>query len=204
MSAEDRAAIERLARRNSRLYLSGLAASLIGNGALSLVAGIWVKSLTGSSAEAGLVSVCIYAPSLAGPLAGVLADRIRRQRLLLALNLVSALLLLPLLAVRGRSDAWIIFAVMTWYGVDLTLTGPAENGVFAEMLPTELRQRLNGWNLGLQETGRLVAPLAGAGLFTAIGGGSVAVLDAVTFLFAAVMIWRIRVPETRPERSTSH
>jgi MFS family permease len=78
---------------------------LIGNSALSLVAGIWVKSLTGSSAEAGLVSVCIYAPSLAGPLAGVLADRARRRRLLLALNVVSAVILLPLLAVHGwRAD----------------------------------------------------------------------------------------------------
>lgn len=62
---------ERLARRNGRLYLIGLAASLIGNSAMSLVAGIWVKSLTASSMEAGLVSVCVFAPSLAGPLAGV-------------------------------------------------------------------------------------------------------------------------------------
>ncbi|HXB48353.1 MAG TPA: hypothetical protein VNW50_11380, partial [Streptosporangiaceae bacterium] len=36
-------------RRNGRLYLTGLAVSVVGNNAMSLAAGIWVKSLTGSS-----------------------------------------------------------------------------------------------------------------------------------------------------------
>lgn len=52
----DEAAVE---RRNGRLYLSGLAVSVVGDNALSLAAGIWVKSLTGSSSEAALVSVCV-------------------------------------------------------------------------------------------------------------------------------------------------
>ncbi|HEX4660004.1 MAG TPA: MFS transporter, partial [Streptosporangiaceae bacterium] len=138
-------------RRNGRLYLAGLAVSVIGNNALSLAAGIWVKSLTGSSSEAALVSVCVYAPSLAGPLAGVVADRVRRRRFLVWLNIVSAALVLPLLAVGGPGSAWIIFAVMIWYGVHLALCGPAEEALFAVMLSRELRQELNGWSLGFQE-----------------------------------------------------
>jgi hypothetical protein len=35
-------------RCNGRLYLTGLAVSVIGNNAMSLAAGIWVKSLTGT------------------------------------------------------------------------------------------------------------------------------------------------------------
>jgi len=191
---------EHLARRNGRLYLIGLAASLIGNSAMSLVAGIWVKSLTGSSTEAGLVSVCVYAPSLAG----MLADRVRRRRFLLGLNALSAVMLLPLLAVNGRGEVWLVFAVMTWYGIDLTLVAPAENGLFVAMLPAGARQRLNGWNLGLQETGRLVAPLLGAGLFVLVGGGAVALLDAATFVLAALMIRRIRLEEAKPTPKQTH
>ncbi len=70
---------------------------------MSLAAGIWVKSLTGSSSEAALVSVCVYAPSLAGPLAGVVADRVRRRRFLVCLNLVSAALVLRPLPSAGRA-----------------------------------------------------------------------------------------------------
>jgi predicted MFS family arabinose efflux permease len=185
-------------RRNGRLYLTGLAVSVIGNNAMSLAAGIWVKSLTGSSSEAALVSVCVYAPSLAGPLAGVVADRVRRRRFLVWLELVSAALVLPVLAVRGPGSVWIIFAVMTWYGIQLTLSSPAESALFAVMLSRERRQELNGWSLGLQEAGRLVSPLFGAGLFALVGGGTVSVFDAVTFLIAAVMLSRIRLREARP------
>ncbi len=184
-------------RRNGRLYLAGLAVSVIGDSALSLAAGIWVKSLTGSS-EAALVSVCVYAPTLAGPLAGALADRVRRRRYLIRLNLVSAALVLPLLAVRGPGSAWLIFAVMTWYGIHLTLSSPAESALFAVMLPQDLRQELNGWSLGFQEAGRLVSPLFGAGLFALVGGGPVSLFDAATFVTAAVMLSLIRLREARP------
>jgi Na+/melibiose symporter-like transporter len=191
-------------RRNGRLYLTGLAVSVIGNNAMSLAAGIWVKSLTGSSSEAALVSVCVFAPSLAGPLAGVVADRVRRRRFLVWLNLVSAALVLPALAVTGPGSVWIIFAVMTWYGIQLALSGPVEDALFAVMLSRELRQELNGWSLGLQETGRLVSPLFGAGLFALAGGGIVSVFDAITFVIAAVMLSRIRLREARPVPQPRH
>ena len=191
-------------RRNGRQYLIGLAVSVIGDNAMSLAAGIWVKSLTGSSSEAALVSVCVYAPSLAGPLAGVVADRVRRRRFLVRINLISAALVLPLLGVGGSGSVWIIFAVMTWYGIHLTLSGPAEDALFAVMLSRELRQELNGWSLGLQEVGRLVSPLFGAGLFALVGGGIVSVFDATTFVIAAVMLSRIRVREARPLSQPRH
>jgi MFS family permease len=191
-------------RRNGRLYLTGLAVSVIGNNAMSLAAGIWVKSVTGSSSEAALVSVCVYAPSLAGPLAGVVADRVRRRRFLVWLNLVSAALVLPPLAIRGPGSIWIIFAVMTWYGIHLTLSDPAENALFAVMLSRKLRQELNGWSLGFQEAGRLVSPLFGAGLFALVGGGTVSVFDAITFVIAAVMLSRIRLREARPVPQERH
>ena len=186
--------------RNARLYLTGLGCSVIGSMALSLVAGIWVKSLTGSSSEAGLVSACIYLPSLFGPLAGMFADRVARRRLLVRLSVVSAVADLPLLAVRSAAWTWIIFCVMSWYGTQLVLSGPAEDALFAQMLPQDLRQRVNGWRLGLQESGRLVAPLAGAGLFALAGGGVVALVDAVTFVVAAVATSRLRTPDEAPPR----
>jgi Na+/melibiose symporter-like transporter len=194
-SGDDAAGAE---RRNGRLYLAGLAVSVIGDNAMSLAAGIWVKSLTGSSSEAALVSVCVYAPSLAGPLAAVVTDRVRRRRFLMWLNLVSAALVLPPLAVSGPGSIWIIFAVMTWYGIHLTLAGPAESALFAVMLSRDLRQELNGWSLGFQEAGRLVAPLFGAGLFALVGGGTVSVFDAITFVIAAATLSRIRLREARP------
>jgi MFS family permease len=175
-----------------------LAGSLVGNSAMSLVAGIWVKSLTGSSAQAGLVSACVYAGTIGGPIAGLIADRLARRRLLLFLNLLSAATILPLVLVDSRSRVWILFAVMAIYGIEATLIGPAEDALFAEMFTPEFRRRINGWRLTIQEIGRLVAPLLGAGLFVLLGGGAVAGLDAATFVIAALVITRLKVDDVRP------
>jgi hypothetical protein len=188
------------ASRNARWYFAGLAGSLIGNSALALVAGVWVKALTGSSSQAGLVSACVYAPTIAAPVAGLIADRVPRLRFLFWMNLVAAGMVLLLILVRSRSQVWIVFVVMAGYGILATLMDPAEDALFAQMFSPELRQRINGWRLMIQETGRLLAPLLGAGLFVLLGGGAVAALDSATFVFAALVITRLRTADPPPER----
>src|ERR1700722_10157384 len=178
-------------RRNGRLYLIGLAASLVGNSAMTLVAGIWVKSLTGSSGQAGLVSALTYAPTLVAPVAGLVADRVDRRRWLVVVNIVSAATILSLLGVRSAREVWLIYLAMAIYGLEWVLLDPAENALFAEIFGDEFRRRINGRRLAIQETGRLVAPLLGAGLFALVSGGAVAALDAATFLVAAGVAARL-------------
>jgi MFS family permease len=185
---------EQVQRHNGRLYLIGLAASLVGNSAMTLVAGIWVKSLTGSSARAGLVSALAYAPALAGPVAGMIVDRVDRRRWLVAVNLVSAATILSLLGVRSAAGWWLIAVATCVDGLELVLIGPAEDALFAQIFSDAFRRRINGRRLAIQETGRLVAPLLGAGLFAVVGGGAVASLDAATFVVAAAITARLIVP----------
>ena len=186
---------------NARWYFAGLAASLLGNSAMSLVAGVWVKELTGSSSRAGLVSACVYAGTMGAPVAGLIADRLPRKRLLLWLNLLSAATMLALLLVSSRAEVWIVFVVMALYGIEATLMDPVEDALFAQMFTTGFRRKINGWRLTIQETGRLAAPLLGASLFVLVGGGAVAALDAATFVFAALVIARLRVQDTTPART---
>ena len=86
-----------LAHRNARLYLSAQAMSLLGDGALWLAMGIWIKVLTGSSAAAGLSFFALALGSAGGPLGGMLADKVRRRPLLIVTNLATAGLVLLLL-----------------------------------------------------------------------------------------------------------
>jgi MFS family permease len=190
-------------RRNGRLYLIGLAASLVGNSAMTLVAGIWVKSLTGSSGQAGLVSALTYAPTLAAPVAGLVADRVDRRRWLVLVNLVSAATILSLLGVRSASEVWLIDVAMTVYGLEAVLLDPAENALFAEIFSDEFRRRINGRRLAIQETGRLAAPLLGAGLFALASGGAVAALDAATFVVAAGVAARLVIGPGRRRAARS-
>lgn len=184
--------------RNARFYLTGLTASMLGDSAMTLVAAVWVKSLTGSNAAAALVSAVIYLPSLLAPLAGALADRVRRLPLLIATNLAMAAILPWLLLVDRSGRVWLIYAAMLGYGLAMVVTGPAENALFAAIFDDRLRARLNGLRLTLQEGCKLIAPLVGAGMFAAVGGGWVAALDAATFCVAAIAISRLRVDEPPP------
>jgi MFS family permease len=190
-------------RRNGRIYLTGLAFSLLGDSAMSLVSGIWVKSLTGSNSAAALVSVCVYAPSMLGPLAGLVADRIRVRPILVSTNVAAAALVSLLLLVRSEPDVWLIYVVMAGYGLSAVLIDPAESALFTAIFSSEARPRINGLRLTLQESGKLIAPLGGAAIFTAFGGGLVAALDAVTFLIAAAAVMRLRL-RIVPREPVSH
>jgi MFS family permease len=187
-----------LARRDARLYVAGQGLSLFGDAAMWLALGIWAKTLTGSSAAAGLVMFAIVAPQLAAPAAGLLVDRVRRRPLLIATNLITGAAVLALLAVRDRDQLWLIYAVAAVYGTSYTVLNSGQSALLADLLPSELLAEANGLLQTLREAQRLIAPLAGAGLFSLVGGGAVAAIDATTFAAAAGALLAMRVQEPSP------
>src|SRR6266700_783050 len=76
--------------RDARLLLAGESFSMFGDRAMLLVLGIWAKTLTGSSAAAGMVFFVLGLPALAGPLAGLVVDRVRRRTLMIVVDLFMA------------------------------------------------------------------------------------------------------------------
>lgn len=193
-----------LATRNARVYLIGQTLSLFGDTALWLAMAIWVKSLTGSSADAGLVFFFFTAPTLLSPASGLLVDRVRRRPLLIATNLVTGGAVLLLLLVHGRGDVWLIYLVMSLYGLAYTVLGSGQSALLTVMLPADLLPDANGALQTVRELLRLVSPLAGAGLYTLVGGGAVAVVDAATFLAATLALLLLRLEEPAPHPAEGH
>jgi Major Facilitator Superfamily len=76
--------------------------------------------------------------------------------------------------------------------------GPAETALLPALVPADLLAEANGARQTLTEGLRLITPLLGAGLFTLVGGGPVAVIDAATFLVAAASLAALRVNEPAP------
>ncbi|MGW6845069.1 MFS transporter [Streptomyces sp. NPDC054958] len=186
--------------RNARLYLSGVVVSGFGTTAMWLVAGVWVKSLTGSDALAALTVFTMWAPVLAGPALGALADRLPRRPLLVALGLVMAALLPLLLLVDSADRVWLLFAVLLVYGTCSAVHGAAEAALVPQAVGLRLLGDFNGLRLTADEGMKLLAPLVGAALFARSGGATVALLDAVTFALAAGIFALLRVREEPPER----
>lgn len=186
-----------------RLLFVGLATSMAGDALMLLVFGIWVKQLTGSSGAAGLVMLFIVVPYALGPLGGWLIDRFRRKPFLVLANLASALIMLPLLAVHSARDVWVIYLVAGLYGISSVSIASALNGLLKELLAADALGTGNGALQTVREGLRLGGPLAGAGLFAVSGGSTVAVIDAATFVVAALAIARMRLKEDLPERAVA-
>jgi MFS family permease len=195
---------ELLRHRDARLLLAGETFSSFGDRAMFLALGVWAKELSGSNAAAGLVFFFIALPSLLAPLGGMLVDRVRRRPLMIVVDLCVGAAMLLLLLVHGRSQLWLLYAVSVGYGAASLVFSSAQSALLKTMLPPELLAPANGFYQTMREGLRLVAPLAGAGLFTAIGGGGVAIVDAATFACSAITLSRLRVVEARPRPAEQH
>jgi MFS family permease len=187
-----------LAMRDARLYLVGQSFSLLGDTALWLALALWARELAGSPSAGAMVIFCIAVPQLASPLSGLLVDRVRRRTLLLWVNPLTAVAVLPLLAVDDRGDLWIVYLVALAYGASYTLLGAGQSALLATMLPPELLGPANTVLQTVREALRLVAPVAGVGLYTVAGGRAVALLDAATFLIAFATLLALRHREPKP------
>ncbi|MFJ2291690.1 MFS transporter [Streptomyces sp. NPDC087894] len=180
--------------RTARLCLTGLLVSGFGTSAMWLTAGVWVKSVTGSDSLAALTVCAMWAPVLAGPALGAVADLVSRRLLLVTVSLVMGGLMASLLLVAPDQRIGVLFAVLFVYGVSGVLLDAAEAALVAGAVDARLRGDFNGLRTTVNEGMKLLAPLAGAGLFARYGAGPVVVLDAVTFAVAALVYARVREP----------
>lgn len=186
--------------RDARIFLAGWTASQFGDWAMIIVLAVWAKALTDSNASAGLVFFALAAPSIFSPLAGVVVDRVRRRPLLIAVYSIEAVLVLGLLFVHDRGDVWILYAMAVLTGTFGTLAASARSALMTVTIPRELLGEGNAIFQSVREGLRIVAPLAGAGIYAAAGGGVVAIVDSVSFVFVVAALLLMRTPEPRFER----
>jgi MFS family permease len=187
----------------TRLY-AGLTASMFGDSVMLVVLSMWVKTITGSNAKAGLTFFFMIIPALFAPLLGVWIDRLKRKPLLIWGHVASGLGVLPLTLVHSEGQVWVIWGVAMMYGASFVILPAALNGLLKELVPKDMLVDANSSLQTTKESFRLFGPLIGALLFTWLGGWAVAVLDAASFGVAALVIATIAVQEAVPEHEESH
>ncbi len=189
------------AHRDARTYIAGQSLSVIGDSALWLAMGIWVKILTGSNSAAGLTFFAFVCGLLVAPASGVIADRLRRRPMLIAANLGTAALVCALLLVHGRGQVWLIYAVMFGYGAANSLIASGQTALLTLLVPGDLLGDANAVLQMASQGLRVITPLLGAGLLAWVGAAPVILLDAGTFVVAAGTVLALRLREPRPDRA---
>ena len=180
----------------------GSAASLTGDAvagiALPLVA---VFTLTASPLEVGLLTAVVWAPQLIlGLPAGVWLDRVRRRPVLIGADLGRAVVLtvVPVAAVQGWLELWLLYAVAAATGALATLFRVG----WTAYLPSIIgRGRLVEGNSGLEATNTVVGiggPGLGGFLVQVLTAPVALVVDAVSFVASASTLAMIRAGEPAP------
>ncbi|MEU1684292.1 MFS transporter [Micromonospora sp. NPDC005707] len=190
-----------LRRRDFRLLFVALLASMAAESILLLALAVWVKDLTGSDGMAGATIFAVIAPMVLAPLVGWVVDRCRRRPFFVAANLGTAVLLCPLFAVHGRADVWVIYVVAGLYGLSYITLSAVLSGLIRHLVPSDLLADANGVLQTVRQGLRLVGPLAGAGLYAAVGGWLLVALAMAGFVTAAAVVGVLPVTETTPAGS---
>ena len=183
----------------SRVFLSGQAISLLGDGLAVLAIPLLVLDLTRSPLISGLSAASMTLGYLAvGLPAGVLVDRLDAWRVLVAMDVgrAAAFAVLYLLWVTGAARLWVIMTIALAAGAVSVFFETALVVVVKDLFPGPGLIRANS-ALELASQAGLVAGPAIVGVLAAAGAlGAALLADALTFAvsLASLLAVRRRVP----------
>jgi MFS family permease len=186
-----------LLRRNRdfrRLYVASLI-SLGGDWFLLVALFGLVLHFSGSAIAVALViAVEDLMYFLLSPVAGVLADRIDRRRLMVGADLARAVVCLGFLLIRTDSLLWLAFVLLAVMASFSAAFEPASLAALPNLVDEEDLATANALSGSLWGTMLAVGAALGGVVAAVFGRDTAFILDAVSFLASAWLIWRIRRP----------
>lgn len=170
----------------------GQIVSLFGDWFNLIASAALISSLTQSGlAVGGLFVVRMLAPFLISPFAGVAADRYNRKWILILADLSRAMVVLGFLYVRTAEQVWLLYVLTA---IQLAISGfffPARNAILPDIVNRSELGAANAlssatWSVMLALGAALGGIVAGEwGIYPAF------VIDALTFVVSALLIWRV-------------
>ncbi|GAA1529799.1 MFS transporter [Kribbella lupini] len=180
-------------RRDYRLVLSAGLISLTGDWILRTGLAFHVYTLTGSTLASGGLLLASFVPLVVlGSLAGVFVDRWDRRRTMIVVNLLHAVVLLPLLAVRDESGLWVVYVIVLAQSCLQQFFRPAEQSLVPHLVDPQQLVTANALNSQSNDIARLIGAALGGVLAAAGGMPLLATVDAATYLLATGLLYGVR------------
>lgn len=197
-----------LYHRNYRLFFVGQGTSLIGTWMQRIALSWLVYRLTHSVFLLGTVGFAGQIPILLlSPLAGVLADRINRRRLLIVTQILSMLqaFVIAALILLHTISVWHIISLSIFLGIVNAFDTPARQAFVVEMI--EKREDLGNaiaLNSSMFNGARLLGPSIAGILIAAVGEGVCFLLNGISYLAVIFALMAMKItPKKAPVRKTN-
>ena len=178
-----------------RLWI-GQGASFVGDAVSMVALVVLVVEITGSASAVGGALVARLLPTIASPLAGVIADRVDRRVVLVASDLARAVLVLGLVFARDLATIYVLVFLM---GLARTVFNPTVRAAFPSVVGGGDLTRANALISGTFSTSIMVGPALGGLLVASIGVDAAFLADAVTYLVSAILLSTVPLPHPRRE-----
>lgn len=189
--------------RNFSMLWTGQLVSTMGSALSSLAASIYIYRITGSALSVGLMLMATVAPSLlVGLFAGVFVDRYDRRKIMIAADLLRAVLIaiVPILIPLHIAWLYIIIALTSAIG---QFFDPAHESVLPEVASDKELAAANSL-IAISQFGSTAVGFAAAGLIASSANINWAFYaDAVTFAFSALCVSLIRIKPIQMQEETS-
>jgi MFS family permease len=190
-----------LLRRNRgfRLLWLGQVVSQLGDWFDTIAVLTIVQHLTGSGRAVGLIFVMRFLPSVVvSPLSGVIADRFNRRKIMIASDLVRAVVVLGFLLVRRPEQVWMIYALTVLQLTFSTFFEPAKSASVPSLVEPREIVAANAIT-SVTWSAMLTLGAAAGGFVTGwVGTDAAFVLDSLTYLGSAALIAGIKLPKRLP------
>ena len=192
-----------LAVHNYRRYVAGQSISLIGTW-MQMTAQAWlVLTLTHSSTALGLIVALQTLPVLLlGPYGGVIADRVDKRRLMIALQTAMGVqaAVLGTLVVTGAVRYWEIGILAALLGLNSAFESPARQSFMLELVGPEHLRNAVSLNSVLVNVARVVGPAVAGVLIATAGEGICFLINAASFVAVVVSMLGMDRSALRPAR----
>jgi MFS family permease len=186
-----------LRSRNYRLFVAGQSVSLVGTWMQQVAMSWLVYRLTGSAFLLGVVGFSSQIPTfLLAPVAGVLADRCNRRRLLIITQALAMLqaALLAAAVLSGVVQVWHIVVLSRLLGVVNAFDIPIRQAFVVEMVSQ--REDLGNaiaLNSSMVNGARLIGPAIAGLLVVSVGEGVCFILNSVSYLAVMAALAAMRL-----------
>ena len=186
-------------KKDFYIVLAGQIISLFGNAVLRFALPLYLLNETGSAALFGVVSACSFLPMiLLSPVGGILADRLNKRNIMVALDFGMAVLVTVFQLMLGRMNliALLLIMMILLYAIQGTYQPVVQASVPVLVQAKQLMQGNALVNL-VQSLSGLAGPVAGGALYSFFGIRPILVISAVCFLGASIMELFLHIPYTK-------
>jgi MFS family permease len=197
-----------LSHPSFRRYFVGQSVALVGGFAHNVAMAWLAFRLTGSVAVLGVVGFAQLAPALlVSPVAGLLADRYPRRRMLIGLLTCVALLglVLAVLTATGRVTTSVLVSIALLRGLAFACEIPIRHAFLGDLVSADRGALPNAVALhsSALNTARFVGPAIGGALIATVGEAAAFLLHPLTLTATLVQLARIRTDESHATRARS-